>query len=67
MLRSDQPADEEVREVVAWVKAGPALQQAQDLARHYGMRAHALLSEFPAAPEREVLEELVDFVIARKR
>jgi hypothetical protein len=31
------------------------------------VRAHALLSEFPTAPEREVLEELVDFVIARTR
>jgi heptaprenyl diphosphate synthase len=67
MLRSDQPADEQVNEVVAWVKTGPALEQARELARHYGMRAHALLSEFPASPERAVLEELVDFVIARSR
>jgi geranylgeranyl pyrophosphate synthase len=67
MLRSDQPADEQVSEVVAWVKAGPALEQARELARHYGTRAHALLSEFPTAPEREVLEELVGFVIARTR
>ena len=67
MLRSDQPADEQVNEVVAWVKTGPALEQARELARHYGMRAHALLSEFPASPERAVLEELVDFVIARTR
>jgi geranylgeranyl pyrophosphate synthase len=67
MLRSDHPADEEVSEVVAWVKTGSALEQAREQARHFGMRAHALLSEFPTAPEREVLEELVDFVIARTR
>jgi geranylgeranyl pyrophosphate synthase len=65
MLRSDQPTDEQVGEVVAWVRAGAALEQAQQLARHYGMRARALLSEFPTSPEREVLEELVDFVITR--
>jgi heptaprenyl diphosphate synthase len=67
MLRSDQPTDEQVSEVVTWVRAGAALEQARELARHFGMRAHALLSEFPTSPEREVLEELVDFVIARAR
>jgi geranylgeranyl pyrophosphate synthase len=67
MLRSDQPTDEQVSEVVTWVRAGAALEQARELAQHYGMRAHALLSEFPTSPEREVLEELVDFVIARAR
>jgi heptaprenyl diphosphate synthase component 2 len=67
MLRGDHLTDEQVSEVVAWVKSSPALEQAQDLARHYGMRAHALLSEFPASPERAVLEELVDFVITRTR
>jgi geranylgeranyl pyrophosphate synthase len=67
MLRSDQLTDQQLGEVVDWVKAGPALEEARELARHYGMRARALLSEFPSSPEREVLEELVDFVIARTR
>jgi heptaprenyl diphosphate synthase len=67
MLRSDHLTDEQVSEVVTWVKSSPALEQAQELAHHYGMRAHALLSEFPASPERAVLEELVDFVITRTR
>jgi len=65
MLRSAEVTDQEVSEVVAWVRAGPALEQAQELAQRYGMRARALLTEFPASPERAVLEQLVDFVIAR--
>jgi geranylgeranyl pyrophosphate synthase len=65
MLLSDHPTDQQVHEVVSWVTAGPAIEQAQELAGHYGMRARALLSEFPSSPERDVLEELVDFVIAR--
>src|SRR5262249_55511526 len=50
---------------VQWVAASPAIGEALDLARHYAARARALLSEFPNAPERAVLEELVDFVVAR--
>jgi geranylgeranyl pyrophosphate synthase len=65
MLLSDHPTDQQVQDVVSWVTAGPAIEQAQELAGHYGMRARALLSEFPSSPERDVLEELVDFVIAR--
>jgi heptaprenyl diphosphate synthase len=67
MLRSERPTDEQVGEVVAWVKAGPALEQAREEAARYGMRARALLSEFPSSPERDVLDELVQFVISRKR
>jgi geranylgeranyl pyrophosphate synthase len=67
VLRSESPSDQQVGEVVAWVKAGPALTEARELAQRYGMRAHALLSEFPSSPERDVLEELVDFVMARTR
>jgi heptaprenyl diphosphate synthase component 2 len=50
---------------VKWVAASPAIDEAFDLARHYAARARALLSEFPTSPERAVLEELVDFVVAR--
>ena len=67
-LRSRGILDEAaIADVVGWVTAGPAIAQALDLARHYGARARALLSEFPASPERAVLDELVGFVLARSR
>jgi geranylgeranyl pyrophosphate synthase len=67
ILRTETPPDTDVRDVVAWVAAGPAIEESLDLARHYSARALALLSEFPASPEREVLEQLVDFVVDRSR
>lgn len=57
----------EVAEVVQWVRSGPALEEALNLARHYAARARAVLSEFSSSPERAVLDELVDFVVARSR
>ena len=67
ILRAETPIDTEVRDVVTWVAGSPAIGEALDLARHYSARASALLSEFPASPDREVLEQLVDFVVDRSR
>jgi heptaprenyl diphosphate synthase len=67
LLRGDQLTDQQVDDVVAWVQSSAGIEQAQKLARHYGTRARALLSEFPASSERTVLEELVDFVMTRAR
>jgi geranylgeranyl pyrophosphate synthase len=64
--RSDSPEDA-VDDVVRWVRAGPAIGEALDLARHYAARARATLSEFASSPERDVLEQLVEFVVARSR
>ncbi len=60
-----ESADDAIAEIVHWVRSGPAIGEALELARHYGARARALLSEFPASPERSALEELVEFVVAR--
>ena len=65
ILRSETPPDDEVGAIVAWVAASPAIEEALELARHYSARARALLSEFPSSPEREVLAQLVDFVVDR--
>lgn len=67
ILRAETPPDADVRDVVAWVAEGPAIDESFALARHYSARALALLSEFPASAEREVLEQLVDFVVDRSR
>src|SRR5512146_1144630 len=59
--------DNDVRETVEWVRASPAIHEALDLARHYAARARAALSDFPDSPDRTVLEEMVDYVLARSR
>lgn len=59
--------DTDVDDIVRWVRTGPAMAEALDLARHYAARARAVLSEFASSPERTVLEELVEFVVERSR
>lgn len=65
LLERPQDHEAEVQEVVQWVRTGPGLTDALDLARHYAARARAVLSEFGSSPERAVLEDLVEFVVAR--
>jgi geranylgeranyl pyrophosphate synthase len=67
ILGQPQPDEGDVAAVVGWVAGGPGVAEALELARHYGGRAKALLSEFPSSPDRRVLEDLVDFVLARSR
>jgi heptaprenyl diphosphate synthase component 2 len=62
---SVESTEDAIVEIVHWVRSSPAIGEALELARHYGARARALLSEFPASPERSALEELVEFVVAR--
>ncbi len=65
VFHQSQPDDAAVDDIVLWVRNSPAMHESLDLARHYAARARAVLSEFASTPERAVLEELVDFVIAR--
>lgn len=67
ILSTETPPDAEVRDIVAWVAASPAIEEALELARQYSARARALLSEFPPSANRDVLEQLVDFVVDRSR
>jgi heptaprenyl diphosphate synthase len=65
LLERSEHTPAEVTEVARWVREGPGVEQAFDLARHYAARARATLSEFGASPTHAVLEELVDFVVER--
>jgi geranylgeranyl pyrophosphate synthase len=67
LLEHPHPDEAAILDVVGWVRSSPAIPEALGLARHYAARARAVLSEFQASPERAVLEELVDFVVARSR
>lgn len=67
LLQDPAGHDAEVAEVVRWVRDGPAVGGALDLARHYAARARAALAEFTAGPERQALDDLAEFVLARSR
>lgn len=67
ILQDPEPHPQDVDDIVRWVADSPAIPQALSLARHYAARAHAMLSEFASSSDRAVLEEIVDFVIARSK
>jgi heptaprenyl diphosphate synthase len=67
LLQHPDGHEDELGEIVRWVRSGPGMDEALNLARHYAARARAVLSEFHDSPERAVLDELVDFVVARSR
>ncbi|WIG60875.1 MAG: hypothetical protein OJF49_003623 [Ktedonobacterales bacterium] len=66
-LKAPNAHADDINGIVQWVKSGPGIAEAFALAGHYAARARAALAEFSDSPERAVLEELVDFVVARSR
>jgi heptaprenyl diphosphate synthase len=67
LMRQEEPDEDILKDVIAWVNTGSGGDEALDLARHYAARARAALAEFDPSPERTVLEELIEFVLARSR
>jgi heptaprenyl diphosphate synthase len=65
VIKKPQEHGSDADEIITWVMNGPAIRTSLDLAHHYAARARAVLSEFASSSERHVLEELVDFVLAR--
>ena len=65
LLARPESAVAEIAEVTTWVREGPGVDRAYDLARHYAARARATLSEFGPSPTRSVLEDLIEFVVER--
>jgi heptaprenyl diphosphate synthase len=65
LLACTEDTSAEVAAVTSWVRAGPGVERAYDLARHYAARARATLSEFGPSATRSVLEELIEFVVER--
>ena len=67
ILAHPEGRQDEILDIVRWVSAGPGVRSAVDLAKHYAVRARATLSEFGDSPVRQVLDELIDYVIERTR
>jgi geranylgeranyl pyrophosphate synthase len=65
LLHAETPTDEDVAAVVRWVSGTLAIEESLTLARQYAARAKALLTELNDSDDRQVLIELMDFVLAR--
>jgi geranylgeranyl pyrophosphate synthase len=67
-LLSEANHDEkEIRSVIDWVLAGGNVERAQKDAYVYADKARQALSHFPISSNRVVMDELIDFVVQRKR
>jgi len=65
ILNGGAHTEEDIVPIVEWVVKGPGINQARDDAYAYAARARLSLKRFPRSADREVLDELIDFVITR--
>ena len=67
MLSKQVKKEEDIREVVNWVTTSYGIQHAMMDAHIHANKARDALYHFPASPDRDILDELIDFVVARNR
>jgi heptaprenyl diphosphate synthase len=67
MLNKQVRKEGDIREVVNWVTSSYGIQRAIMDAHVYASKARDALYQFPASPDRDILDELIDFVVARNR
>ena len=67
LINGSVHSDEEINAVVSWVTGGRGIDRSLADAQMYAEKARAALYHFPASPDRAVLDELIDFVVLRKR
>lgn len=67
LLNGSAREEQEILAIVDWVSHGPGVKHSLMDAHTYANKAREVLYHFPVTPERNVLDELIDFVIIRKR
>ncbi len=67
LLNENSHDEQEIQEVIGWVLTGGSAELARKDAYSYADKARAALYQFPASPDRELLDEVIDFVVQRKR
>jgi geranylgeranyl pyrophosphate synthase len=66
LLNSSSHKEEDILSVVKWVTQSQGIEQAMADAHTYGNKARAALYNFPPSPDRDVLDELINFVVSRQ-
>ncbi|HLZ63032.1 MAG TPA: polyprenyl synthetase family protein [Ktedonosporobacter sp.] len=67
ILGSTTRKEEDITAVVTWVTQSQAIKRSLLDAHAHGNKAREALYHFPASPDRDVLDELIDFVVMRNR
>lgn len=66
LLNGSAGREEDIRSVVNWVVTGTGVQRSRADAYIYAGKARETLTHFPPSQNRQVLDELIDFVVTRK-
>lgn len=67
VLNSTEQSEENINSVVAWVAHGDGIARSFADAHRYAGDARAALYRFPQSSSRDTLDELIDFVVMRRR
>lgn len=65
VLNGSEHTEEDILSVVEWVVNGGGVEQAQVDADRFAEQARQSLYRFPPSPDRDTLDELIDFVVTR--
>jgi heptaprenyl diphosphate synthase len=66
LLNGTAQREEEFLSVINWVNGGRGVERSRDDAFAFAHKARAALHQFPASQDREVLDQLIDFVVSRR-
>ncbi len=67
LLNGTPHKEDDINAVVDWVTGGVGVDRSLADAQTYAEKARTALYHFPASPDRAVLDDLIDFVVLRKR
>jgi geranylgeranyl pyrophosphate synthase len=67
VLNEKDHEEQDVREIIDWVVSGNNIAHSRQDAYTYAEQARTALFGFPASSEREIMDELIDFVVQRTR
>ncbi|QBD82409.1 polyprenyl synthetase family protein [Ktedonosporobacter rubrisoli] len=67
LLHSNTRNESDLQEIIAWVSQGYGVKQSLLDAYAHGNKAREALYHFPDSSNRDVLDELIDFVVIRKK
>jgi geranylgeranyl pyrophosphate synthase len=67
ILNGDDHSEKDILSIVHWVNNGNNIEHSFATAYAYADKARLDLYHFPASPNRDILDELIDFVVQRKR
>jgi heptaprenyl diphosphate synthase component 2 len=66
LLNGESHSEEDILAIVNWVVTGSGVERSLADAYRYGNKAREAIAHFPSSKDRQVLNDLIDFVITRK-